>query len=75
MRPVLARTRDAVAELRFRTTPLRELVAYLAGAADIEKLRVAISGVDLALGSAAAAIDAARPATTSAPDTANGNLR
>ena len=76
VRPVLARTRDAVAGLRFRTTPLRELVAYLTGAADIEKLRVAISGVDLALGSAAAAIDAAPPATTTtAPDTANGNLR
>jgi len=49
VRPVLAHPNDAVPSVRFRTTPLRELVHYLARQTDIEKVRVAVSGVDLEL--------------------------
>jgi len=49
VRSVLARENDAVSSVRFRTTPLIELVDYLAKRTDIGNLRVAISGVDIAL--------------------------
>jgi pyruvate/oxaloacetate carboxyltransferase len=75
VRPVLARSADALSGLRFRTTPLAELVHYLARHADIERVRVAISGVDVPLGGAARkTVPIRAPATTAAPDS-EGHMR
>ena len=47
VRPLLRQERDGVSAQRFRTTPLVELVDYLAKQSDIRELRVAVAGVDL----------------------------
>ena len=49
VRPLLRQRRDGLSAPRFRTTPLVELVDYLAKQSDIRKLRVAVAGVDLAM--------------------------
>jgi oxaloacetate decarboxylase alpha subunit len=50
---VLAAERDRVPAYRFRTTPLLELVDYLRKCGDVESARVAVSGVNLAVGARA----------------------
>lgn len=47
VRPLLRQQRDRMPAARFETTPLVELVNYLAKQADIETLRVAVAGVPL----------------------------
>lgn len=47
VRPVLARSHDALPAARFRTTPLRELVDYLARRSDLAHVRVAVAGTDV----------------------------
>jgi hypothetical protein len=73
VRPLLAQPQDAVSSLRFRTTPLRELVDYLAKQSNMASVRVAVSGRTLELGGD-------RPAQRHAPAlpepaAANGHLR
>ena len=45
IRPLLRREHDRLSAARFQTTPLVELVNYLAKQADIQTLRVAVAGV------------------------------
>jgi oxaloacetate decarboxylase alpha subunit len=51
--PVLARSEDSVSAVRYRTTPLLELVDYVSRRSDLARVRVAVSGVELALGGGA----------------------
>ena len=47
VRPLLRKERDRLPAIRYRTTPIAELVEYLSRQADIQTLRVAIAGVEL----------------------------
>ena len=47
IRPVLRQEHDRVPSSRFQTTPLVELVSYLAKQADIQTVRLAVAGVQL----------------------------
>ena len=62
VRPVLARCHDGIPSVRYRTTPLLELVDYLSRASNIAKVRVAMNGMDLELNGGAAAAHAQLPA-------------
>jgi oxaloacetate decarboxylase alpha subunit len=47
--PLLREPRDQVPAHRFRTTPLVELVDFLSKQSDIERLRIAVPGIDLSM--------------------------
>ena len=47
---VLAQPSDGLSGMRFRTTPLAELVDYLAKSSDVERFRIAVAGTEVAPG-------------------------
>ncbi len=47
VRPLLRQAHDGLSAQRFRTTPLAELVSYLAHRSDLESVRVRVAGTDL----------------------------
>ena len=47
VRAVLSQANDGLSGVRFRTTPLAELVDYLARRGDVDRFRVAVGGVEM----------------------------